>query len=103
MRKPVELTAHSDWKVAVATTIVPGAGSIEMLEETVKALVALDYPHDTWVLDEGNDGRVKALCSELGALHFSRKNLPHYQTEGGVFRKRSKHGKLHCVVKRRRF
>jgi hypothetical protein len=92
MRKPLALAARPDWKVGVASTFVPGAESIEMLERTVKALVALDYPHDTWVLDEGNDDRVKALCSELGAFHFSRKNFPHYQTEGGAFRSRSKHG-----------
>jgi cellulose synthase (UDP-forming) len=60
--------------------------------ETVRALVALNYHHDTWVLDEGNDVRVRSLCKELGALHFSRKEFPHYQTEDGTFRARSKHG-----------
>ncbi len=63
-----------------------------MLEETVRALVALDYPHDTWVLDEGDDDQVKALCLRLGAHHFSRKNLPHYQQETGLFQSYSKHG-----------
>jgi cellulose synthase (UDP-forming) len=92
MRKPVLMTPRPGWKVGVATTFVPGIESIEMLEETVRALVALDYPHDTWVLDEGNDVRVRSLCKELGALHFSRKECPHYQTEEGTFRARSKHG-----------
>jgi cellulose synthase (UDP-forming) len=92
MRKPVLMTPRPGWKVGVATTFVPGVESIEMLEETVRALVALNYPHDTWVLDEGNDVRVKSLCKELGALHFSRKESPHYQTEDGTFRARSKHG-----------
>jgi cellulose synthase (UDP-forming) len=92
MRKPVPMTPRPGWKVGVATTFVPGAESIEMLEETLRALVALNYPHDTWVLDEGNDTRVISLCTELGAFHFSRKNSPHYQTEDGIFRARSKHG-----------
>ena len=56
------------------------------------ALVTLDYPHDTWVLDEGDEDRVKALCLRLGAKHFSRKNLSHYQTDSGLFQSRSKHG-----------
>jgi cellulose synthase/poly-beta-1,6-N-acetylglucosamine synthase-like glycosyltransferase len=92
MRKPVPMTPHLGWRVGVATTFVPGNEPIEMLEETIRALVALNYPHDTWVLDEGNDTRVISLCTELGAFHFSRKNFPQYQTEDGTFRARSKHG-----------
>jgi cellulose synthase (UDP-forming) len=92
MKKPIPMAARSDWKVGVATTFVPGEEPIEMLEQTVRALIALDYPHETWVLDEGNDARVVALCAELGAFHFSRKNYPHYQTEHGIFQARSKHG-----------
>jgi cellulose synthase (UDP-forming) len=92
MKKPIPMAARPVWKVGVATTFVPGEEPIEMLEQTVRALIALDYPHETWVLDEGNDARVVALCAELGAFHFSRKNYPHYQTEHGVFQARSKHG-----------
>jgi hypothetical protein len=81
-----------DWKVGVATTFVPAAESIEMLEETVRALVAMDYPHERWGLDEGDDdGEVKALCARLGAYHFSRKNLQQYHTARGAFESRSKH------------
>ena len=41
-----------------------------MLEGTVKALIGLDYPHDTWVLDEGDDEKVKALCLKIGSQPF---------------------------------
>jgi cellulose synthase (UDP-forming) len=92
MKQPVSMAARPGWKVGVATTFVPGAEPIEMLEETVRALVALDYPHDTWVLDEGDDAQVASLCAELGALYFTRKNRPHYQTADGPFRAQSKHG-----------
>jgi cellulose synthase (UDP-forming) len=92
MRKPLPMAARPDWKVGVATTFVPGAESIDMLQTTVRALVALDYPHDTWVLDEGDDAAVASLCAKLGAFHFSRKKFPHYQTEDGTFQARSKHG-----------
>ncbi len=92
MRRPIPMAPAGSWRVGVATTIVPGSESLEMLAETVRALVAMDYPHDTWVLDEGDDERVKDLCRRLGARHFTRKHLPRYQTEAGVFQGRSKHG-----------
>ncbi len=92
MKRPRPIPARPGWKVAAVTTFVPGIEPLELLEHTVKALVALDYPHDTWVLDEGNDDRVKQLCAAAGAIHFSRKHYPHYQTEVGIFRKASKHG-----------
>ncbi|MGI8995339.1 MAG: glycosyltransferase family 2 protein, partial [Pyrinomonadaceae bacterium] len=92
MRRPRPVAARSGWKVGVATTYVPGAEPLAMLAETVRALVALDYPHDTWVLDEGDDEQVKALCLRLGADYFSRGNLPHYQNETGLFQSHSKHG-----------
>ncbi len=91
MRRP-GLMAPPRLKVAVVTTIVPEAESVEMLEETVRAMAALDYPHDTWVLDEGDDEEVKALCRRHGARHFSRKNLPQYRTRSGAFKVGSKHG-----------
>jgi cellulose synthase (UDP-forming) len=92
MKKPRMVSATPGWKVAAVTTFVPGIEPLEVIEDTLKALVALDYPHDTWVLDEGNDDQVKQLCAAIGAFHFSRLHYPHYQTEVGMFRKASKHG-----------
>ena len=92
MKKPKPLAAQPGWKVGVVTTIVPGIEPLCLLENTLEALVALDYPHDTWVLDEGDDERVKELCLKRGAFHFSRKHRPEYQTENGPFRKATKYG-----------
>ena len=92
MKRPKPMPANPDWNVGVATTFVPGAEPFDMLEDTLKALIALDYPHDTWVLDEGDNNQVKLMCQRLGVNHFSRRNLPQYQTETGVFRSHSKHG-----------
>ena len=52
---------------AAIDALVDGADS------DARALVAMDYPHDTWVLDEGGDKRVRALCTRLGARYFTRK------------------------------
>jgi cellulose synthase (UDP-forming) len=92
MRRPSEMPVVEDWRVGVATTFVPGAEPLEMLEETVGALVAMECPHDTWVLDEGDDSAVRELCSRLGAHYFTRRHRPEYQAERGVFERRSKHG-----------
>jgi cellulose synthase/poly-beta-1,6-N-acetylglucosamine synthase-like glycosyltransferase len=92
MRKPRSMTPRPGWRVAVVTTFVPNGEPLEMLEATLQAFVGLDYPHDTWVLDEGDDEKVKALCLKLGASHFSRKNLPQHQAREGTFQSDSKHG-----------
>ena len=92
MKRPQPAVPKAGLRVGVVTTIVPGAESLEMLERTLKALVTMDYPHDTWVLDEADDKQVQDLCQSLGALHFSRKNLSQYQTCDGLFQAHSKHG-----------
>jgi cellulose synthase (UDP-forming) len=92
MRRPRQLVAPPGYRVGVATTFVPGAESLPMLEHTVAALVAMDYPHGTWVLDEGDSQEVRQLCDRLGAHHFSRKQLAKYQTGHGKFAARTKHG-----------
>jgi cellulose synthase/poly-beta-1,6-N-acetylglucosamine synthase-like glycosyltransferase len=101
MKRPRAVPPKPGWKVAVVTTFVSSIEPLELLERTMKALVALDYPHDTWVLDEENDDRVKQLCAAIGAHHFSRKHDPQYQSEVGMFRKASKHGNynawLHAI------
>ena len=92
MRKPVFRPPSPGWRVGVATTFVPGSEPLEMLELTVRGLVDMDYPHDTWVLDEGDAPEVRALCDRLGARHFTRKHHPEYQTEIGTYEARTKHG-----------
>ena len=92
MRRPQPVEPEHGLRVAVVTTFVPSAEPTEMLSETVRALVGLEYPHDTWVLDEGDDPVVRELCSTLGARHFSRAGRPQYQQPAGRFQARSKHG-----------
>lgn len=92
MKRPRLMPARPDWKVGVVTTYVPGAESLAMLERTVRALVQMDYPHETWVLDEGDLPEVRALCARTGARQYSRATVPAYRTESGVFQYPSKHG-----------
>jgi Glycosyltransferase like family 2 len=99
MRVPRAIPAASGWRVAAAVTFVPDAESVEMLEETVRAIIAIDYPHDSWVLDEGDDSEVRDLCERLGARHFSRRHMPQYQAESGPFTTRTKYGNYNSWLK----
>jgi cellulose synthase (UDP-forming) len=92
MRVPRPLAPASGWRIAVAVTFVPGAESLEMLEQTVKAVIEIDYPHDTWVVDEGDDAEVRDLCLRHGARHFSRQQMLQYKAESGPFKSRTKYG-----------
>ncbi|MGH9223130.1 MAG: glycosyltransferase [Acidimicrobiales bacterium] len=92
LRRPVHQPPSPGLRVGVATTFVPGSEPLEMLELTVQALVDMEYPHDTWVLDEGDSAEVRELCVRLGARHFTRKHRAEYQTEEGRYEARTKHG-----------
>lgn len=92
MRRPVPPAALPAMRIAVVTTIVPSAESRHMLERTVRALVAMDGAHDTWVLDEEDDADVRALCEQLGARHFTRLNRQAWRTNEGPFAIGTKYG-----------
>lgn len=78
--------------VAFLTAFVPGSESYEILERNLKAMTAVEYPHDCWLLDEGNDPIAKNICRKYGVKHFSRKGLDHYNTEQGPYKKKTKGG-----------
>ena len=96
MCRPVPMPAPPGLRVAVVTTFVPSDESLDLLEQSLVALVGLDYPHDTWVLDEGDVPAVRVLCERLGARHFTRHGHPEYQAESGRFAARSKFGNLNA-------
>ncbi len=92
MRRPLPLAAAPGLRVAMVTTYVPGVESLAMLEQTLRAMADNAYPHDTWLLDEGDDPAAVALCQRLGVRHFSRRHRPEHQAEDGRFKRASKHG-----------
>lgn len=74
-------------KVAFITTIVPSSEPLALLHKCLPAMVAAKYPHDTWLLDEGDNPEVKAICAKYGVYHFSRKNRTEFNHYGGKFTK----------------
>jgi cellulose synthase (UDP-forming) len=72
--------------VDVLTTAMPGE-PFAMFEETLSAIVAMRYPHRTFLLDGGDDPALRVLCERLGVTHVD------CTTVGGA-----KAGKInHCL------
>ncbi len=55
--------------VDVITTAMPGE-PYEMFERTLTAVAQMNYPHDAWLLDGGNDPKLVLLCKRLGINHI---------------------------------
>ncbi|GAB5405470.1 MAG: hypothetical protein Aurels2KO_37010 [Aureliella sp.] len=49
----------------------------DLLRGTISAAIALDYPHETYVLDDGNRPEVAELAEELGARYINRPSNLH--------------------------
>lgn len=79
-------------RVACLTAFVPASEPYELLEKTLAGMVAVDYPHDTWLLDEGDDATAKSICKKYGVYHYSRYGKEHYNTEQGKFKRKTKAG-----------
>lgn len=94
MRRPnPALCLAPGLRVTFVTTFVPSSETLEVLERTIVAMRDQEgYPHDVWVLDEGDTLAAKALCDRVGAFHFSRKGIPRYQATTWPFQMRMKAG-----------
>ena len=79
-------------KVAFLTTFVPASESIELLHQCLPSMVKADYPHDTWLLDEGNSKEAQEICKQYGVKYFTRNGLDHYNQESGKFKAKTKGG-----------
>ncbi len=45
---------------------------LDMVRRTLEAATAIRYPHETWLLDDGNRPTMRALAAELGCHYLSR-------------------------------
>lgn len=79
-------------KVAFITTFVPGVEGIDLLTRTLPAMLAVDYPHDVWLLDEGDDPDARRLAGELGVHYFTRHGRREYNLVAGPFTQKTKGG-----------
>lgn len=93
-RDPVPVRAEPGHRVAFVTAIVPAKESIYQVMQTLRAARAIIYDGtvDVWLLDEGGDPEIAALCRRNGINYFSRHGIPSYNTSSGAFKAKTKHG-----------
>ncbi|SKC00018.1 glycosyltransferase family 2 protein [Dyadobacter psychrophilus] len=60
-----------DFTVDIFTTFCPGE-PYEMIIETLTAIKAINYPHETYLCDEADDAYLKQVCKDLGVHHITR-------------------------------
>lgn len=93
---PVPMEPEPNLRIAMLTTIVPSKEPWEQARETMlmfkKQKVEDGTVVDAWVLDEGDDPRIKADCERYGFFHFSRKGIERWNQSSGPFRAKTKHG-----------
>ncbi|SNQ48220.1 Glycosyl transferase [Frankia canadensis] len=94
MRNPIPVRPPRGLRVAFTTTIVPAKEPLDVVRDTLIAArnIRHDSTIDVWLLDEGNDPAVRAMCAEIGVNHFSRKGVERWNTARGSFRAKTKHG-----------
>ena len=72
-RKPPLPLPNQSVDVFVTTYNEP----VEMLRRTLIAARDMNYPHRTWLLDDGNRSEMAALAAELGVDYLSREKNTH--------------------------
>ncbi|WP_344647933.1 glycosyltransferase family 2 protein [Cryptosporangium japonicum] len=100
VRDPIPVAPPSGMRVAFLTTIVPGREPVDVVRRTLIAAkhIRHDGPFDVWLLDEGDDDEVKAMCAELGVRHFTRRHVPQWNTKHGPHKARTKHGNYNAWI-----
>jgi hypothetical protein len=92
---PLEPPPPRNLRVALLTTIVPNREPWPMVGRTLQAAKDIRCTNlDVWLLDEGASPAVRKSCARLTVKHFTRFGVPRYNTEGGAFAARTKHGNL---------
>lgn len=91
---PVPVVPEPGHRVAFLTSIVPSKEPVALAERTLAAARDLVYDGqlDLWLLDEGDDDEVRAMCARLGVHHFTRRDVERWNTVQGAFKARTKHG-----------
>ncbi|MDD3679406.1 MAG: glycosyltransferase [Candidatus Shapirobacteria bacterium] len=98
MRRPIEKEATLGLRVAMITLCVPAKESMEVIERQLEALSRVSYHHDSWILDEGDDPRVKSLAKQHGVKYFSRKGVEKYNQPGPPYQAKTKAGNVNAWI-----
>jgi cellulose synthase (UDP-forming) len=81
------------YRVAMIVTKTPSE-PLELLQGTLLAMLAQDYPHDTWLADEDPSDVTKAWCKAHGVRISTRKGIKAYHRTSWPRRAGCKEGNL---------
>lgn len=96
MRRPVHRRPPHKLPVAMVTLCVPSFESLEVIEDQLRALRAVHYPHHSWILDEENSPLVRALARRYGVLYFSRMGIERWNQPGPPHQRKTKAGNVNA-------
>ena len=96
MRRPGHRPPARGLRTAMVTLCVPSVESLEIIEEQLRAMQAVRYPHDSWILDEGDSPAVRALARRYGVHHFSRKGIQRWNQLGPPHQRKTKAGNVNA-------
>jgi cellulose synthase (UDP-forming) len=82
--------------VAMITLCVPSSETLDVIVAQLEALVRVRYPHESWILDEGDDPAVRAAAARLGVRHFTRKGSARYNQDEPPFKAKTKAGNVNA-------
>lgn len=83
------LNIFMTWRLSVRISRPPAMGlkvdvfiptyneEVEMVRRTALAARAMEYPHETWILDDGNRKAMRELAQSLGVRYLARDNNEH--------------------------
>lgn len=57
--------------VDMFTTYAPGE-PLDMVVDTLRGMIAISYPHSTYLCDECDHPYLRSVCQELGVIHVTR-------------------------------
>lgn len=58
-------------------SLQPNNEPIDIVRKTLLAAKHMDYPHATWLLDDGNRPEMEALAKRLDVRYITRENNDH--------------------------
>jgi cellulose synthase (UDP-forming) len=96
MRRPIEVEPRPGMRVALISLCVPAEESLPVIRKQLDALDDVNYPHDSWILDEGGSADVRALAEERGVHYFTRRGVAFWNQEGPPFQAKTKAGNVNA-------
>ena len=83
------LNIFMTWRLSVRVALPPADGlkvdvfiptyneDVELVRRTALAARAMDYPHETWILDDGNREAMREMAQSLGLRYLARTDNAH--------------------------